>query len=68
MTERHEVISLYSQLEDILDETLYEAKSKPGEGPEVAQLLFMAAENIALAREALKQADQAMAAKGKSLY
>ena len=68
MTERHEVISLYSQLFDVEEETRYESSGKPGNGHDIDLMLLEAADKMREALELLKLADGAMAAQGQEIF
>lgn len=68
MTERHEVISLYSQLVEIEEETRYEGSGTPGNGPVIDLILLEAANMMKEALGLLREADNAMAAQGQTIF
>lgn len=60
MTERHEITSLIEILNDVSTEVKYEAETKPGEGEEFSQTLFLAMEHVDSAIEELKKAEKTL--------
>lgn len=55
MTERFEVNNFKMDLKHIKDELIYEAGTRPGEGPKVEVLFLSAAQRIQEAIEMLRQ-------------
>jgi hypothetical protein len=56
MTKRHEVESLIELAENIMDDLLYEANTRPGDGPEFQQLLLAARSMIEHGAHYMKEA------------